>query len=48
MDVRKLNKLGWKFKTGLEEGVGKIYDDFLTNRDLRKQCITAQIPVYDI
>ena len=36
MDVSKLNKLGWKFKTGLEEGIGKIYDDFLTNPDLRK------------
>jgi len=36
MDVSKLNNLGWKFKTGLEDGIRKIYDDFLTNPDIRK------------
>jgi GDP-L-fucose synthase len=36
MDVSKLDKLGWKFKTGLEDGIQKIYDDFLNNPDLRK------------
>ncbi len=36
MDVSKLNKLGWKYKTGLEDGIRKIYDDFLNNPEIRK------------
>jgi len=36
MDVSKLNSLGWKYKTGLEDGIRKIYDDFLNNPDIRK------------
>ncbi len=30
MDVTKLNKLGWKFKTSLEEGIKLAYQDFLS------------------
>jgi len=36
MDVSRINKLGWKFKTGLEDGMRIIYDDFLNNPDIRK------------
>ncbi len=36
MDVSRLDKLGWKFKTTFEDGIGKIYDDFLNNPDIRK------------
>ncbi|MFV1977585.1 MAG: GDP-L-fucose synthase family protein [Candidatus Scalindua sp.] len=36
MDVTRLNKLGWKFTTPLEEGVRKSYSDFLNNPDIRK------------
>jgi len=36
MDVSKLSNLGWKFKTSLEEGMRKSYDDFLNNPDIRK------------
>lgn len=36
MDVSRLEKLGWKFKTQLEDGLHKTYDDFLNIPDLRK------------
>jgi GDP-L-fucose synthase len=36
MDVSRLDKLGWKFKTEFEDGIRLIYDDFLNNPDLRK------------
>ncbi len=36
MDVSRLEKFGWKFKTGLEDGIRKTYDDFLNNPDIRK------------
>ncbi|MFW2439566.1 MAG: GDP-L-fucose synthase family protein [Arenicellales bacterium] len=36
MDVSRLDKLGWKFKTAFEDGIRQIYDDFLNNPDLRK------------
>lgn len=36
MDVSRLDKFGWKFKTGLEDGIRKTYDDFLNNPDIRK------------
>jgi len=36
MDVNRLNKLGWKFKTELEDGIRKVYDDYLNNPDIRK------------
>lgn len=36
LDVSKLNKLGWTYKTELEEGLKKSYDDFLNNQDLQK------------
>lgn len=29
MDVSKLNNLGWKAKTGLEEGIRKVYEEFV-------------------
>jgi len=31
LDVSKLNKLGWNYKTEIEEGLKKSYDDFLSN-----------------
>ncbi|MEA5003657.1 MAG: GDP-L-fucose synthase [Christensenella sp.] len=31
LDVSKLEKLGWKYKTELEDGIGLAYEDFLNN-----------------
>jgi len=31
MDVSRINNLGWKYKTSLEEGIGKTYKWFLEN-----------------
>lgn len=31
MDVSRINSLGWKYKTELEEGIKKTYDWFLNN-----------------
>lgn len=31
LDVSKLNNLGWKYKTKLEDGIKLSYNDFLTN-----------------
>ncbi|MDE6970940.1 MAG: GDP-L-fucose synthase, partial [Eubacterium sp.] len=31
LDVSKAKKLGWKYKTELEEGIRLAYEDFLTN-----------------
>ena len=31
LDVSKLEGLGWKYKTELEEGIRLTYDDFLHN-----------------
>lgn len=36
MDISRLDKFGWRFKTGLEDGIRKTYDDFLNNPDIRK------------
>lgn len=36
MDVSKLNRLGWKASTGLEEGIRKVYDWFLENHPALK------------
>lgn len=36
MDVSKLNHLGWKASTGLEEGIRKVYDWFLENHPAAK------------
>lgn len=36
MDVSKLEKLGWKCKTGLETGIRKTLEDFLNNPEIRK------------
>ncbi|AEV29461.1 nucleoside-diphosphate-sugar epimerase [Sphaerochaeta pleomorpha str. Grapes] len=35
LDVTKLNALGWRYKTELEEGIRMAYEDFL-ERDFRK------------
>lgn len=35
MDVSKLEKLGWKFKMTLEEGIRETYNDFINNPDVR-------------
>lgn len=29
MDVSKLTSLGWKYSTGLEEGIGRVYADYV-------------------
>ena len=34
MDVGKLTRLGWKAKTGLEEGIEKLYRDFVNSAGL--------------
>jgi len=31
MDVARINKLGWKYRTELEEGIEKTYKWFLKN-----------------
>lgn len=31
LDVSKLNRLGWRYKTELEDGIRLTYDDFLNN-----------------
>lgn len=36
LDVSKLEKLGWKYKTELEDGVKLAYEDFLNN-DMRSE-----------
>ena len=36
LDVSRLDKLGWKFKTTLEDGLRQAYNDFLGNPDIRK------------
>lgn len=36
LDVSRLEKLGWKSKIGLFEGIKLTYNDFLTNKNLRK------------
>ena len=36
MDVSKIEKLGWKHKVSLKNGIRKAYDDFLNNPDIRK------------
>ena len=36
LDVSKLEKLGWKYKTELEDGIKLAYEDFLNN-DMRAQ-----------
>jgi GDP-L-fucose synthase len=30
LDVSKINQLGWKAKTSLEEGIRKVYDNYLS------------------
>lgn len=32
-DIRKIGNLGWKHRVGLEEGIQKTYEDFLTRKD---------------
>lgn len=36
MDVSRIKKLGWKFKTTFEDGLKQTYNDFLNNPNLRK------------
>ena len=36
LDVSKLAKLGWHYKTELEDGIRLTYEDFLTN-DMRAE-----------
>ena len=36
MDVSKINSLGWKAQTSLKEGIKIVYNDFLTNKRIRK------------
>ena len=31
LDVSKLESLGWKYKTELEDGIRLAYEDFLNN-----------------
>lgn len=36
MDVSRINSLGWKAETELEDGIKIVYNDFLTNDKIRK------------
>lgn len=36
MDVSRINNLGWKAETSLEEGIKIVYNDFLTGGNIRK------------
>ena len=36
MDVSKINNLGWKAQTELEDGIKIVYNDFLTNNKIRR------------
>lgn len=36
MDVSRINNLGWKAETSLEEGIKIVYNDFLTGENIRK------------
>lgn len=36
MDVSRINSLGWKAETSLEEGIKIVYNDFLTGGNIRK------------
>ena len=36
MDVSRINNLGWKAETALEEGIKIVYNDFLTGGNIRK------------
>lgn len=36
MDVSRINDLGWKAETSLEEGIKIVYNDFLTGGNIRK------------
>lgn len=36
MDVSRINNLGWKAQTELEDGIKIVYNDFLTNDKIRK------------
>lgn len=36
MDVTRLEKLGWKYKTQLEDGIRQTYDDFINNPGTRR------------
>ncbi|NCD10917.1 MAG: GDP-L-fucose synthase [Epsilonproteobacteria bacterium] len=36
LDVSKINSLGWKAKTSLKDGLIKTYEDFKTNKNIRK------------
>lgn len=35
MDVSRINSLGWKAKTSLEDGIKIVYEDFLNNKNIR-------------
>ena len=35
MDVSRINKLGWKAKTSLKDGIKIVYKDFLGNKNIR-------------
>ena len=37
LDVSKATRLGWTYKTELEEGIRLAYDDFLNNGKIRKR-----------
>lgn len=36
MDVSRINSLGWKAQTELEDGIKIVYNDFLNNDKIRK------------
>lgn len=36
MDISRINNLGWKAETSLEEGIKIVYNDFLTGGNIRK------------
>jgi len=37
MDVSKLHNLGWKHSITLEDGITRVYQDYIQNKNIRKQ-----------
>lgn len=50
LDVSKINSLGWKHKTNLNEGIRKTYDWYLkkNSESIKKPKISVVMPAYNV